>query len=86
MSKLIDVVAQDDYTLLIEFEHGNEIKFNMQRLVKTLAYSSLSDIERFKEVKFKDKAIYWKTPDDSRSSLMHPLEITVDNILFTIRD
>ena len=85
MSNIINVTPKDDYSLLIEFEHGNKIIFSMQRLIKTLPYSSLNDFERFKDIKFMDKVIFWQGISNSNSTMPH-LRLTVDNILFTIRD
>jgi hypothetical protein len=82
MSKIIAVTPNSDYTLLIEFEHGNSILFNMQELVKTIAFSQLEDIQAFKKVKFEDKAIYWK----DKTPTPIPARLSVDNILFAIRD
>ena len=85
MSKIINVIPQDDFTLLIEFEHGHKILFNMQRLIKTLPYIALSNLECFKKVKIEDKAFFW--PDaGGREQTILLVRITVDNILFAIRD
>jgi hypothetical protein len=47
MSKIINVVPNDDFTMLIELEQGNKVIFNMQRMVKTMPYYSLSNLENF---------------------------------------
>lgn len=41
MSKIIKVTPNDDYT-----KQGNKMVFNMQELIKTLPFSSLSDLSR----------------------------------------
>jgi len=33
MSKILKVTPNDDYTLLVEFEHGNKIIFNMREII-----------------------------------------------------
>lgn len=76
------MTPNDNYTLLIEFEHGDQILFNMERMVKTLPYHALSNLEFFKKVRMEDKAIYW----DTDKPPLIPLRFTVDNILFAIRD
>lgn len=81
---MISVVPNDNYTLLIEFEYGNKILFSMERLVKTMPYRSLSDLECFRRVRIEEKAICWDT--DKPGKTLIPLRLTVDNILFTIRD
>jgi len=85
VSKIVGVTPNDDYTLLIEFEDGNKILFNMQKLVQTIPYASLKNLEHFRSMSIEDKAICWKDPDNERPTMM-PLRITVDNILFRIRD
>lgn len=84
ISRIINVTPNDDYTLLIEFEHGNQILFNMQRMIKTIPYNALNDLQRFKKVTVEDKALCWN--DLGAGQTMIPVRLTVDNILFAIRD
>jgi len=81
--KITNVHATDDYKLLIDFEEGNQVSFNMQRMVETIPYFKLQNMKVFKAVKFEDKAIYWDL-SDGKPEIM-PLRITVDNILFALR-
>jgi hypothetical protein len=85
MSNIINVIPNDDYTLLIEFEDGSKILFNMKRLIKTMRYLSLADIKRFKNVRIKDKVISWENLDNLKPQIL-PLAITLDNILLMLRD
>lgn len=85
MSSIVNVIPNNDYTLLIELEHGNKILFNMQRLIKTILYSSLKDIECFKNIKVEDKTILWRNVDDSKPCIF-PVMLTLDNILLMLRD
>lgn len=85
MSKMLKVTPNDDYTLLVEFEHGNKIIFNMREHIKTLPFSSLEDLSRFKDITLEEKAIRWPEPITGKKSI-YPLRITVDNMLFTIRE
>lgn len=85
MSKMLKVTPNDDYTLLVEFEHGHKIIFNMRQLVKTMPYYSLNDLERFKDFTLEEKAIRRpdvKNPGQSRV----PVRLTADNMLFAIRE
>jgi hypothetical protein len=84
MSKILKVTPNDDYTLLVEFEHGNKIIFNMRDMIKTIPFSSLKDLNRFKDVMVEEKAIYWPEPVPNEKSII-PMRLTVDNMLFTIR-
>ena len=85
MSKILKVTPNDDYTLLLEFEHGNKIIFNMRDIIKTIPFSSLQDLNRFKDITVEEKAISWPKPVPYETSII-PLRLTVDNILFAIRD
>lgn len=85
MSKIVKVTPNDDYTLLVEFEHGNKIIFNMRDMIKTIPFSSLVDLSHFKDVMVEEKAIYWPEPVVNEKSII-PIRLTVDNMLFTIRD
>ena len=81
--KITNVGATEDYRLLIDFEEGNQVIFNMQRMVETLPYRRLRDIETFKSVRFEDKAVYWDAPDGKPEIV--PMRFTVDSILFSLR-
>jgi hypothetical protein len=84
MSKLIKATPNEDYTLLLEFEQGNKILYDMKPLLQSLPYRKLNDLSRFKNLTLEDKAVCWPDPSDRDESIM-PLRLTVDNILFTIR-
>jgi hypothetical protein len=84
MSKILKVTPNDDYTLLVEFEYGNKIIFNMRDIVKTIPFSSLEDLSRFKDITLEEKAIRWPEPVPGEKSII-PLRLTVDNMLFAIR-
>ena len=81
--KITNVCATDDYRLLIDFEKGNRVVFNMRRMVETLPYYRLNDPDTFKAVRFEDKAVYWEAPDGKPEII--PMRITVDEILFSLR-
>jgi hypothetical protein len=85
MSKILKVTPNADYTLLVEFERGNKIIFNMRDIIKTIPFSSLQDLNRFKNITVEEKAICWPEPVPDEKSII-PLRLTVDNILFAIRD
>lgn len=84
ISRILKVTPNDDYTLLVEFEQGNKILFNMTPMLKSLPYHSLNDLDRFKSITLEEKAIYWTDPAAPDESIV-PLRLTLDNILFTIR-
>lgn len=83
MSKIINVHGSDDYKLLIDFEDGSNISFNMQELLKSIPYFRLKDLANFKNVKFDNKSIYWDNVDEKSEYL--PLRLSIDTILFSLR-
>lgn len=85
MSKMLRVIPNDDYTLLVEFEHGNKIIFNMRDMIKIIPYSSLEDLDRFRNITLEEKAIRWPDPIPGKSTML-PIRLTVDNMLFAIRE
>ncbi|NLV50673.1 MAG: DUF2442 domain-containing protein [Clostridiales bacterium] len=85
MSKMLKVTPTDDYTLIVEFENGNLIVFNMKDLIETMPYSSLKDLNRFKNITLEEKAICWPDPIPGKAAL-YPIRLTVDNMLFAIRE
>jgi len=84
MSKIVDVHGSDDYKLLIDFEDGSNITFNMQKLVRTIPYFRLNDLVSFQTVKFDTKSVYWDAEDQKPEYL--PLRLSIDEILFSLRD
>lgn len=84
MSKIVSVHACDDYKLLIDFEDGSSINYNMQKLVGTLPYLRLKDPKCFQGVRFNEKYIFWE-PADGKQEIFS-LRLSVDNILFSLRD
>lgn len=84
MSSILKVTPGDDYTLLIEFEQGNKVLFNMRPMLKSLPFRILNDPARFKNIKLEEKAVLWPGPAGTGESII-PLRLTVDNILFAIR-
>jgi len=84
MSKIVSVHANDDYKLLVVFEDGSSINYNMQKMVKTMPYLRLRDTACFQDVRFDEKYVYWE-PEDGKQALF-PLRLSIDNILFSLRD
>ncbi|MDF2614118.1 MAG: acetyltransferase family [Clostridia bacterium] len=84
MCKIISVQASDDYKLMIGFESGSSIIFNMQKIVKTIPYLRLKDQSTFKRVKCDGKSVYWDAADGKEEYM--PLRLSVDAILFSLRD
>lgn len=85
MSKILRATANDDHTLLVEFEGNNKILFNMKELIQTMPYYSLNDLERFRDFVLEEDAIRWRDVGVPELGL-RPVRLTVDDILFTIRE
>lgn len=84
MSKILSVHASDDYKLLLDFDDGSKVIFNMQNMVKTLPYFRLNDLTSFQAVKFDGKFVYWDAVDEKPEYF--PLRLSIDKILFSLRD
>lgn len=84
VSKIVNVQAGHDYKLLIDFEDGSSITYNMQEVVKTIPYLRLKDSSSFQAVKFDKEYVYWDAGGEKPEYF--PLRLSVDAILFSIRD
>lgn len=84
MCKIINVAANDDFSVTIDFEYGNRLIFNMQKQIQSLPFIKLNQMDYFKEVKFDDKNIYWEEESGKKSII--PLRVSLDNILFSLRE
>ncbi|MDP4094721.1 MAG: DUF2442 domain-containing protein [Bacillota bacterium] len=84
MSKIVNIQASDDYKLLIDFDDGSSITYNMQKLVRTIQYFRLNDLKYFQAIKFDGKSVYWDAENEKPEYL--PLRLSIDTILFSLRD
>lgn len=84
MSKIVNVQAGDDHKLLIGFDDGSSITYNMQKKIGTIPYFRLNDLAFFRAVKFDEKYVYWDTEDGKPE--YSKLKISIDTILFSLRD
>ncbi|MEA4969821.1 MAG: DUF2442 domain-containing protein [Candidatus Pelethousia sp.] len=82
---MLKVTPNDDYTLLVEFEGGNKIIFDMRGIIETIPYSSLANLSRFKDITLEEKAIRWPDPIPGEPTI-YPIRLTVDNMLFAMRE
>lgn len=58
--KAINVIPKDDYTLLIEFDNGEEKIFDVKPYFKYKLFGKLKDINEFKKVKASGLSIEWE--------------------------
>lgn len=85
MSKIIGVTPHEDYTLTLSFDDGSKLTFNMQKKVETAQFHKLKENGLFANVRFSDKSVFWAEKEPSASEIC-PLRLTLDNILFSLRD
>lgn len=83
MSKIIGVCAWENYKLIIDFDDGSTIIFNMQKMIKIIPYFRLKDLASFQSVKYDEKSVYWDAVDGKKEYL--PLTLSIDTILFSLR-
>ncbi len=75
MPKIVNVVPQDDHTLMIELDNKHKIIYDMKPRLKTVRFSSLADPGRFKSLRVENRnTIIW---DDL-------CQITIDEVISII--
>jgi len=75
MPKIINVVPNDDYTLLIELNNMHKIVYDMRPRLQSLRFCELQDLSKFKAVEVEyDNTLVW-------DSLC---QITIDEIINTL--
>lgn len=50
MPKILNVKAEDDYTLVIQLDNHNKIAYDMKPRLHAVRFCELADIDRFKAV------------------------------------
>lgn len=80
MSRIVKAVPKNDYMLAISFSDGSTLEFSMKRQIETAQFQSIRERETFQKVCFDDKSIFW------RAGSSKPLRLSLDSILFTLRD
>lgn len=50
MSKIVNVIAKDDCTLIIELDNHHKIIYDMKPRLKSVRFCELADINKFKAV------------------------------------
>ncbi|HEX3039060.1 MAG TPA: GNAT family acetyltransferase [Caproiciproducens sp.] len=80
MSRIVKAVPKDDYRMEISFSDGSTLEFSMKRQIETAQFRSIREREMFQRVCFDDKSIFWQAGSSK------PLRLTLDSILFTLRD
>jgi hypothetical protein len=51
MSKIVNVIPNDDYTLTITLGNNHQIIYNMGPRLQAVRFSELAELERFKAVR-----------------------------------
>ncbi|MGI6422809.1 MAG: hypothetical protein ACOX0N_11535 [Syntrophomonadaceae bacterium] len=57
----------------------------MRDIIKTMPFSSLANLRRFKDITVEEEAICWPESVPDEKSIV-PLRLMVDTVLFTIRE
>ncbi len=57
MSKILNIIPNDDYTLTIELNNHHKIIYDMKPRLQTVRFCQLADINRFKAVWVKNENI-----------------------------
>ena len=62
--KAINVIPKENYTLLIEFNNGENRIFDVKPYLKHKAFEKITDKDEFKKVKIKGLSISWENGED----------------------
>jgi hypothetical protein len=63
--KLIDVKPQDNYVVRVYLDDDSVVDFDVKAEIERIpCYKSLYDLDFFKQVKFKNKRIFWNEQCD----------------------
>ncbi|MEL7655836.1 MAG: GNAT family acetyltransferase, partial [Bacillota bacterium] len=50
MAKIVNVAAEDDYTLVLQLDNQEKIVYDMKPRLHAIRFCELADIEKFKTV------------------------------------
>jgi len=64
MIRVVDVKANDDFTLDLEFSDGSVKRFDVKPYLKYGVFTELSDLNYFKKVKLAFGTIQWPNEQD----------------------
>lgn len=73
--KAINVIPQENYTLLIEFDNGEKKIFDVKPYFKHKAFEELKNVEKFKTVKIDGLSIKWTNGADICPDELYNLSI-----------
>jgi hypothetical protein len=62
--KALNVIPQENYILLIEFDNGEKGFFDVKPYLKYKAFEKLSNLDEFKKVKVSGLSIEWESGAD----------------------
>ncbi len=62
--RIKNVLANDNYELIIEYENGQKKKYNMKPLLNESFYNSLNNIAYFKLAKSAQVTVEWPNGED----------------------
>ena len=60
MTKILNIIPNDDYTLTIELDNFHRIIYDMKPRLQAVRFCKLADIKRFKDVRVENgNTIVW---------------------------
>lgn len=59
MSKITDLVPQEDYRLEVKLDNGSSVTLNLESRLHTVRFGILEDKELFKQATTDGSYIYW---------------------------
>lgn len=78
---IVSVVANDDYTLTLEFDNGEKRLYNVAQLIKQdTVFENLADLSKFSRVYIDDNyCVSWDIDHNVDSSIVWNNKITIDS-------
>ena len=79
MHKVISVIPQDDYKILVTFENGEQRIYNAVPLLTKPVFMPLKDISVFKKAYIEYGAVTWKDQDGNEVDIC-PDKMYMDSV------
>ena len=79
MHKVISVLPQEDYKMLVEFENGEQRVYNAVPLLSKPVFSPLKDLTFFKSAYVEYGAVTWKGGDGNEIDIC-PDKMYMDSV------
>lgn len=81
MHKVIDVTANDDFTLDLKFNDGSVRKFDVKPYLEYGIFKELKDINYFKRIKIAFGTVQWQNEQDISPDTLYMESAVIEPVL-----